>query len=888
MSETRTTEANKSTVAVPPPIPKRRWGWAEIYWSKPDKSKEIDWETGNYHRPVFERYNEQKVMKDLLELPAEYRDKTLSELHAEFDTTPDICLDLKDRLEAQIKKLTKTRDAIVCSFVRQWVIVEIQPITGVEYAFDEALPYFSMWGFLQPDQIGNSVRMKDERGYVTDDIPRSGWFEATVGWEKVGGKWQAIMVETVRKGKDTTYRQVHDIHYRLAEDEYPTGKHIKHPSYGRGIRFQFKIPVTIRNYLTIDDLEAKKNAVEKIISTLESDHKPSQDDLVQAGLPIDKEISQLTTKQQNELLRLEKGSWLKIWVRNACFDWLDAEPKDDRTENCMKVMHNLDNHEIHPDKLLTKPQASFVSEASCEKGFDAFYKDYLEWKNSSGANTTDKKSDDPEWDLSYKVKQDATARWSNINEHRIMQMEHNQVKEPELSLFFGDEPAEAEVKGDPVRLPEYGDEEEADSCYYKVGKDTFRPRSFRNHVWIRNKMGEGPNLSDPCIHICLWPEELISSLAELPSKLFKFDPEKNKLPQILIFSLFYALLLKLLSDSVEKLDSKKREQLLKFIKESEFHKHAAVLACNGLPMSSALKWYPDKTYEDIVSDFNEKIEKDQQPEATVLSFYETALKSLAMAIIESKGMKGDYESVRNIYDRHCEKVLGKTKTLKNAQGPSFDFEDILKGKVKLNVGNADIAKIHKVGVIPQIACAWVLHSKAQIGGDIEVDFARILQKILTFTANTSGDAGIYFDFGLVTVILDKYKDHYLDTDTSSRSEIPDSPFFEVIDDLLRKLGAEVGAHAKVTMTGDSSFNLNFSPERKSFFSFAEGSDQELVIKIEVPVTAKIWGTMQTLGKLSLKLMNLSRYSLVFIPEGIRGEWIRLTGRWNFGKISGAA
>ena len=60
-------------------------------------------------------------------------------------------------------------------------------------------------------------------------------------------------------------------------------------------------------------------------------------------LPSNVVYENLTTKQIDELLRFEMGTWMKIWVRNATMNWADAVFKDDKTEHCMKTMMLIDD-----------------------------------------------------------------------------------------------------------------------------------------------------------------------------------------------------------------------------------------------------------------------------------------------------------------------------------------------------------------------------------------------------------------------------------------------------------------------------------------------------------------------------------------------------------------
>lgn len=924
------TPASTATIATPLAVPKRRWGWAEIYWAKRDDGSETDWDT-RYQRPMFEIYDEQAVMKDMLHLPGEYRDKALCEIADEFNgDTSQPGLDLYGMLSKEVERLEKEKDAIACTWVRQWIIVEVQPIIGVEFAFHEALPYFDLWAFMQPEQIGNTARMEDERGFVTDDIPRAGWFDARVGWLYHDDMWRAVMQENVHRGSEIALKPVREIPCRLVESDYPNS-HVKHPSYGRGIRFQFKIPVTVRNQLTLDDLERKKGAIEVLRSRAGSgmEDAVAEQVLAEAGLPEGVALGDLSEKQINELLRIEVGSWLKIWVRNACYDWMNALPTDDRTEECMRLMNTLDQPKTHPNQLLKEPKAEVESDVT-SSDFNDFFNDYRE---KAAASIQQKAFEDFYRQNSQHV-QDGTVRtdWGEVNRAIQSQLQASVEQESDIVLWYGEEdPPDVPTEVKHTNIPDVWDETKESSYRYKVGNDTFRPCAFRNHTWVRNKVGEGPDLSDKCVHICLWPGELLDDLVRIPSEFFAFKREQNPWPQILGFTLIYGVLVKIFANAVPRLSPKEREALLEFLKESEFHKHAAVIACNGLP-NWRLEWPEDKSYQDVCDAFNTRVENEEGPEATVLGLYETLLKSLAIAVVQAQGLAAvgkDHETVLQSYRRIGDKLGAASKAIKNVEGPTVSFDHVTEGIIELSLGEASYAKILKAGVIPSFPLiGYVLHTNSAITGSVGLDFSQLaeeakriagqfakklsdpsvtakLEKIIVKAfAATDGESGIYFDVGLATKLLAQFKDYYLDeNDTAAGSgsqsaHPPESPYFKVIDDLLQKVGAEFGAYAKVTLKGDTGVKMDFkalgqSANGRKFFAFDKGAkavgsggySNTLELSAEVPVTLKVFGAVQQIGKFSFTIARLTPHALAFLPGGFRGEWIRLDGALHFGNIA---
>jgi hypothetical protein len=181
--------------------------------------------------------------------------------------------------------------SLIADAIEQYVLVEIAMAKEVSASPGGDWPKFRIWAFLQPPTIGNNKeRNQANGGYVVDDIPRAGWFEAVVD----GRSMTAEEIDYSKGHKTPAGRKT--IKVTGARDATKTNV------------VRFKICARVANNESEAELEAKAKALRK--------------------------------KHQDVSL-MEAGSYLKVWVRNEERTW-SVNPLDDDSEKIVKSMADAD------------------------------------------------------------------------------------------------------------------------------------------------------------------------------------------------------------------------------------------------------------------------------------------------------------------------------------------------------------------------------------------------------------------------------------------------------------------------------------------------------------------------------------------------------------------
>lgn len=179
----------------------------------------------------------------------------------------------------------------IASAVEQHVLVKIVMPKSVSATPGPDWPKFRIWAFLQPPIIGHDKkRTQSNGGYVVDDVPRAGWFEAVVD----GAKLTATEYD-----------------YSKGHTKEPTTRSMavsgqRDPEQDNVVRF--KIRVQVANNESPEELKAK--------------------------------AKRLRAKNQDIAL-VEAGSYLKVWVRNEDRSW-SKKPLDDESEAIVQAMASED------------------------------------------------------------------------------------------------------------------------------------------------------------------------------------------------------------------------------------------------------------------------------------------------------------------------------------------------------------------------------------------------------------------------------------------------------------------------------------------------------------------------------------------------------------------
>lgn len=325
------------------------WRRVDIFWSDADRNK---WDTKRYYAPHYSLIEKEGILQRAnaaLNLRKD-RGKATSQVVEyaqksnnipEFEGSSRIPIDEMLKEAARIHAKGKS-NTVICTQVSQWIIIQVKtykPIIDGDYT---TFPNIHVWGFLQPASIGGDrKRLEKEKGWVTDDIPRAGWYEAKIVWSrkhggennKVNGQTPAyerykpepdgkkIFVEGIYCSNRDKNHVREKINYRLIENEDGTCNTI-----------QIKVKAVIRNDETKEDRERKAASMKQEIAKNLSDKGKDKDS-------INKIISSID--------RYEAGSYLKIWVRNLDYCWspppMAGDVADDESERCMKTMFTVDS-----------------------------------------------------------------------------------------------------------------------------------------------------------------------------------------------------------------------------------------------------------------------------------------------------------------------------------------------------------------------------------------------------------------------------------------------------------------------------------------------------------------------------------------------------------------
>jgi|GEM_PF-6429767 len=773
-----------------------RWGWSEIHWSTPDP---LDFELDKYTCPIVDEYSIEGSVPDVVGLPAEYHEKTLKQMHDEFSAgAGDLHGELKRRAEQHLKSRTASNPAHTAQIgkkITQWIIVEIQPVIGVEYGILSSFPAVDLWAFLQPFQIGDKKRMKADRGWVSDDWPRAGWFRTSIRWfPKYDAKgnllphFTPMMAVYGRFGSAHKVMEWREIPCRLTREKTKSiDRHIVRPSYGAGSRFLFKLPVEVENMPTAEDQERKKQAAELLKSN-----------------------SQLTDKQQDQLLRFEAGAYLKIWARNAFMDWgKDGTPRDDDSETCMKHMQELDNAELYARQKLN---ALFNSPLS---GF------------SVPVDNTTGNPDDPNYYVKY---------YNDFSPQNILRQVHaSGVFEPDrlaqdsLRQFMAGFRMAVAQKSDPLAglaseersdssitegaikeqkdrfVPEIFQETPDKELRYLCGKDYFRPYSFRNHTWKRNKFStDGTYHDDLWLHVMLWPAEILDDLRNLDGYFFK-EPSKASLPLFFCVSLVYVAMLRILGGTVSKaLADPKRKALAKKLKSlyewEELPAIAAMIACYGLPNPAEVRWQGNKpkTVLNMLKYMKERLGSGEQSDVGAGRVTHEQIINQLYKFIQAAIGAATYvprEAGASTQKMFLDAIAGVKYRSRDGFSDCEFFKpepsvSALEQKIGLELTIASRTQKLAAWPVPAPLLQWLAFAitlKMALKGKGEVDFGGLFgpdakERSVEFSLEPEGEAGVFFDLAAVWTLAAELDSAFTGAKLSSAKgeDLPDHPMTEAL------------------------------------------------------------------------------------------------------------
>lgn len=182
--------------------------------------------------------------------------------------------------------------SMIADAIEQYVLVKITMPEEVSAKPGADWPKFRVWAFLQPPIIGRDKKRRDANGgYVVDDIPRAGWFEAVVD------------------GKTMTAEEI---------------------DYSKG----HKSPAGKKPLKVTGERDASDPRVVRFKICARVANNESEAEL--------KEKAQKLRKKNQDVSLVEAGSYLKVWVRNEERTW-PQKPLDDDSEKIVQSMADADS-----------------------------------------------------------------------------------------------------------------------------------------------------------------------------------------------------------------------------------------------------------------------------------------------------------------------------------------------------------------------------------------------------------------------------------------------------------------------------------------------------------------------------------------------------------------
>lgn len=322
------------------------WRRVDIFWSDKDPR---NWNINTYYAPHYTLLEKDGVLKRAnaaLNLRRD-RGKPTSQVaeYAEKEFSPqDFMGSARVPIDEMLKEAARVHahgrsEAVVCTQVSQWVIIQVKTYHDIVEGDYTTFPNLHVWGFLQPASIGGDAdRREREMGWVTDDIPRAGWFESRVVWSQQGSaepvpyptpvvvrygaeNGKKAIVDAVSSSDRDPNRVKEKIPYRLVKNDDGTCTTI-----------QVKVKVIVRNDETPEDRERKHGELTGEIRTKLSEKGKDEKTIQEIIASVD---------------RYEAGSFLKVWARNLDYCWSPpptaGHVADDESERCMTAMDLVDS-----------------------------------------------------------------------------------------------------------------------------------------------------------------------------------------------------------------------------------------------------------------------------------------------------------------------------------------------------------------------------------------------------------------------------------------------------------------------------------------------------------------------------------------------------------------
>lgn len=422
---------------------------------------------------------------------------------------------------------------------------------------------------------------------------------------------------------------------------------------------------------------------------------------------------------------------------------------------------------------------------------------------------------------------------------------------------------------------------------YKYEDHYFRPFSYRNHIWKRNRFSmSGKYEEGKWYYIGLWPVEVIDTLEKLEITLLKKN-ESNRPVTIaastMIYALVLALIYKLISEMKKNAQGSQITVLQKMIKFAEFPKLAAIFSWHGFPKSveEFSKWnagFAGECSKDLSLQF-------------LFHFYSLMMSLLIDVLKSGEKLQTDYKG-----------YLSKREK-------SWDFS-ALESEIKLSSQTISILKTtakfeKKLGgsTFPPpylMWLAWTLSVKTSLSAGATIGLKAItpggdakIRRNIAFSFDFSGDSGLYLDMGAVwtlaeslagKVMVEKKPFSQNQREYVTAPVIEDSrknfvavsdegklvasktgfQFADSIAKIFEIANLQIGAAAKFEIAGKFGFNLDPEGWKIKW----PKTPNSLVISANIPLYMKLSLLTKELKALRCDLLTLTPSAVAAFPNGL--------------------
>lgn len=778
-------------------------------------------------------------------IPKKHMEKDLESLYDEFSKDGTADINLHKSI-SDASADNEKNNGIICTAVRQWIIIEVAFNKNDTPANFSKYPEIEVWAFLQPKDIGNKKSMKDNLGYVIDDFPRGGWYHSAIVHveEESNGEYNPHLF--ILHNNMTTYTNLGKVEWKKITDESRSSRLHKTSSVSSTCeRYLLKLQVIVRNIETPEDRKRKMEGVFEFL-------KFKRDNYFQPE--FDKKLRELNPE-----------------IRSAPIEEEYQENDDNK---------NNDNGGEKERLPVEKLERLFKFETGS----------YLKvWCRNTHINWGNKNNPKP-WDTDQFME----------NMHLL---DCPEIKDPNgkrVDMTFILNYLLEKSKSEDGSLPK--------DWFWESPYGFFRPYSFKNHVWKRNRFSmdpEGKFEKDKWYYVGLWTPEVIHAIDNLEmssiqkSKEANFEPSMASVPTMFGISITYMAILglgyKLITHLKEKADNapqpetnsgdgKKKKKAWEYLKDlltsDDFSKLATIFACYGFPDKEEKEWFGsgekcEKSFENMQKRYDADLKKNEGLVLFFSKFYKL-LKTLTAGAIAALDPK-ETAAIIN--------VIMTEDPASDSDFKKFDKSiSILEKKITFEIGKGHYTKKLGGSVLPPPYLMWLAYAvslKLTYGLEGEGEFSSLSE--IKLKISPKGSAGIFVDLGAIWTMSKELGEAYTgkvdrvtDNNASNYGDKKDDhPFGGTLSEIFSYVDIQIGCGIKLAMEGNVTTQFDFSPgeqdkdgKKKDRVKFPDDEAPSFTISLNAPIYGKLSVLSKEFKALSCDLLFITPSAAAILPTGI--------------------